>query len=138
MKISLVERSKYFKGLLLLLGKDNKITEDETDLLLKVCDTMGFDKSFCRNAIRTLLENEYIIDDIPVFSEDEIVKSFLKDGFNIAYADNDLDSRELKFLSDVAKLNGIDDEWFNNLYEQHLNNFREKNKEVGLEVVNLI
>jgi len=115
MKLSLLEKSIYFKGLLLLLKKDNLISAEERAMMMSVCGTMGFDKTFCKQAIDTLLENEYILDEPPVFSSSEIAMVFISDGFKLACSDKDLDPKEVDYLRETAIKNGLDLDWFNEM-----------------------
>jgi hypothetical protein len=54
-----LDRSNYLKGLLLLIGKDKKITVGERDFLHTAGKTLSFDKRFIENAINELFENKY-------------------------------------------------------------------------------
>ncbi|GJQ63862.1 MAG: hypothetical protein SCALA702_29150 [Melioribacteraceae bacterium] len=119
MKLTLLEKSIYFKGLLLLLRKDNRIADEERDMMMSVCDTMGFDKTFCKQAIDTLLENEYILDEEPLFSSPDIAKYFISDGFRLACSDRDLAEQEVEFLRNTSVKNGIEDEWFDEMLESY-------------------
>lgn len=119
MKLTLLEKSIYFKGLLLLLRKDNRITLEEREMMMSVCDTMGFDKTFCKQAIDTLLENEYILDEEPLFSSPDIARYFIADGFRLACSDHDLADQEVEFLRSTALKNGIEEEWFNEMLDSY-------------------
>ena len=59
MKITVLDGSNYFKGLLLLIRKDRKITQAEIELMKRVGNTLGFEKTFCDNAISEILGNRY-------------------------------------------------------------------------------
>ena len=56
-----LDRSNYVKGLLLLIGKDKRITDKERDFLHKIGKTLSFNKQFIENAINELLENKYLV-----------------------------------------------------------------------------
>ncbi|MCF8261261.1 MAG: hypothetical protein K9J12_10840 [Melioribacteraceae bacterium] len=113
-KINLIDRSNYFKGLLLLIRKDNKVAPSEERLITKVGLALGFEKSFIRTAISEILENENILDDPPSFSDPMITKSFLKDGLKISASDNDIDPNELYWLKEIAKINSVPEHWLDN------------------------
>ena len=68
MRISLMERSLYFKGLMLLIRMDRKITADEEKIIKRIGEILGFDKKFCEDTISELLDNTHIIDAPPQFS----------------------------------------------------------------------
>ncbi|MCU0452575.1 MAG: TerB family tellurite resistance protein [Bacteroidetes bacterium] len=106
--ISVLDGSSYFKGLLLLLRKDNKMSTPEVDLVLRVGQSLGFEREFCENAVREILENEHIVDAPPKFSSPELAAKFIKDGLRIASADNELHPSELQWLWQTAEHNGLD------------------------------
>ena len=112
MKISLIDASNYFRGLLLLIGKDQKLTDPEIALVQRIGKSFGFEKAFCNNAIREILENKYIQDTPPEFSEIELAKKFIKDGLTLAAADNEIHPSEVEWLYSIAERNGLDTDWF--------------------------
>jgi hypothetical protein len=112
MKLTLLDRSSYFKGLLLLIKRDNVINENEKSLMIKIGKTLGFDKSFIEGAVKELMENEFLTDDVPTFSDRFIAESFILDGLKVAFSDNNLSAEELEHLTKIANQNGIDKEWF--------------------------
>ncbi|NMB83203.1 MAG: hypothetical protein GYA14_15450 [Ignavibacteria bacterium] len=105
------DKSNYFKGLLILIGKDKKISDSEKNNFRKLSKVLGFNKEFCDNAISELLDNEYIIETPPQFSNSEIAKAFIIDGMKIAFADKELHIFELNWLKSVAEKNSLDKEW---------------------------
>lgn len=105
------DKSNYFKGLLILIGKDKKISDSEKANFRKLSKILGFNKEFCDNAIAELLDNEYIIETPPSFSSTEIAKAFIVDGMKIAFADKELHIFELNWLKSVAEKNSLDKEW---------------------------
>ena len=115
MKLSVVDRGNYLKGLLVLIGKDNLITDEERELVLIAGHKLGFEKQFCITAINEILENEYISNEPPKFSEKEIGKSFILDAVKLAFADHDYDTREMDYLKSIAKANKIDSTWVDNV-----------------------
>jgi hypothetical protein len=112
MNISVIDASNYFKGLLLLIGKDRKITQGESALLKRVGKALGFEREFCKNAVNDILENPYIVDTLPVFSSREIAKKFILDGFVIAAVDGAIHLLEEEWLKSTAENYGLEDEWF--------------------------
>lgn len=110
-KISLADHSQYFKGLLLLIRKDNHIHEEEKKLVMRIGKILGFEKEFCENAIREILGNEHIIDEPPKFSDLDVAKCFIQDGIQLALIDNHLHDEELAWLSKTAEINNISNEW---------------------------
>lgn len=105
------DKSNYFKALLILIGKDRKISEQERISLSKVAKILGFNKEFCDNAISELLDNEYIIESPPEFSDLEIAKAFVIDGIRIAFSGKEIHIFELNWLKSVSEKNSLDKEW---------------------------
>ena len=136
MELTVLDKSNYLKGLLILIGKDKKILESERKSFLELSRILGFNKEFCENAINELFDNEYIIEEPPIFSNKEIAKAFIKDGMKIAFSDKELHLYELNWLKSIGDKNDISPEWRLKEFEQirnselHLNN--------GFEISKLI
>lgn len=113
-KISLADHSQYFKGLLLLIRKDNRIHEKEKEFVMRIGKVLGFEKTFCENAIQEILENEFIVDEPPHFSSQEIAQCFIKDGIQLSLIDEHLDDTEIAWLSQTASLHNLDGAWLEN------------------------
>jgi len=126
MNITVLDGSNYFKGLLLLIRKDNKITKEEHELMTRIGKTLGFEKKFIENAVKEILHNKYISTAPPVFSTRELAEKFLKDGFVIAASDREIHPHEEAWLYSVAKNNNIEKEWLVSEKKNILEN--EKNK----------
>ena len=112
MKITVIDGSNYFRGLLLLIRKDKKITQVEIELMKRVGKTLGFEKTFCDKAIGEILGNKYIVDAPPVFSTKELAVKFIKDGLCLAFSDNEVHPAEERWLRSTAEKNGLDLKWF--------------------------
>ena len=113
MKIPLIDRGAYYRGLLVLIRRDRIVDRQERDFMIQLGRKLDFDKRFCNAAIDDLLKNPHI-KDIPMnFSNKKIAESFLRDAILLAFVDDELHSRELSWLREVARENGIDDEWLN-------------------------
>lgn len=80
MKIPLIDRSNYFRGLLLLIRKTERLRNrnpiNETNR-----KTLGFEPSFCENAISSILENKYILMKHPLLHQMKLQKNLLKMDF---------------------------------------------------------
>ncbi len=118
MMFTIIDKSNYLKGLLILARKDNKLFESEKDIIRNIAKKLDFNKDFYEEILRNLLANQYIKDDPMRFSDKKIAQLFLEDGFKLACSDNDFDDKELFWLKDLAKVNEITDEEFNNLYDK--------------------
>jgi len=134
MKISLMDAGEYFRGLLLLSRKDHKVTEAETELMKRIAKTLGFEREFCANAIRDILENEYILDTPPEFSTSELAMRFIKDGLTLAFSDKEVPAFEAEWLRTTAEKNGLDMKWF---VQQWKNATNRKETDGRLEVDDL-
>jgi hypothetical protein len=124
MELTLLDRSNYLRGLLILIGKDKNIAIKEKELFLRLSKTLGFSEEFCNNAVNELLINNYIIEDPPKFSDVEIAKAFLKDGIQLAFADGSLHLYEMNWLNFVGDKNNIDPDW----RVEQLNDFKKLGK----------
>lgn len=112
MDISVVDASNYFKGLLILIRTDRKVTESEIEMMKRIGSALGFEKEFVRQAIDGILENEHVRDVPPRFSSREIATKFVRDGLALSSSDNEIHPAEEEWLRMVAELNGLDLQWF--------------------------
>jgi hypothetical protein len=110
MNISVLDASNYFKGLLLLVRKDRKVSEPEIEIMRHVGKRLGFEKEFCDNAINEILDNTYILDTPPRFATPELAVKFVRDGFALAFADNVLDPAEEHWLKATIAANQLGEE----------------------------
>jgi len=133
--ITIREGSDYFRGLLLLISKDHKISELEIILMKRIGKSLGFEKDFCDNAIHEILENEHISIEPPTFSTNELAKKFIKDGLLLADSDNEIHAFEEAWLKTTAEKNCIDVEWF--LREKEIAAGRRRDLDDHLEVDDL-
>lgn len=111
MKISLADHGLYYKGLLVLIRLDRQIDDAERTSMLRIGAVLGFERSFCEQAIREILENTHIGDDPPQFSNPTVAESFLRDGIRVAMADRRIHETEREWLRTTAAVNGLDDDW---------------------------
>ncbi len=120
MKLTMMDRSSYFKGLLLLIKRDNVVTSEEKTLMIKIGKTLGFEKIFIESSISNLLENDFITNDVPVFSNRSFAESFILDGLKVAFSDDEFAAEELEHLTEIADKNGIDREWLMMLIAKYI------------------
>jgi hypothetical protein len=111
MVLSLVERSNYYRGLLVLSGKDRIIDPRERELMLKIGKILDFERRFCEAAIDDLLVNTHIMKEPVLFSNPSIAECFFHDAVRLALVDGDLNIKELRWLRRVAQANGRTDQW---------------------------
>ena len=135
MKISVIEKSLYFKGLLLLIRKDREIRDEEKQLMMRIGAIMGFEKKFCKNAIDEIIHNKNIRDLPPRFSNSTIAKYFIHDAIIISQADEQIHETEIAWLTDIARANGIEN--ILNAYFKKLTTEKKRETESNLAVKKL-
>ncbi len=133
MSINLKDKSLYLQGMFILIGKDSVISPEENEMVMHIGKLLQFSTEFCQATIQNLLQNEYIGQLTPVFSDVEFSKIFLKDGIKLAFADNQLHSKEYEWLKEVARRNKISDEWLSFQLSSFLN-MRETEEKNTLEI----
>jgi hypothetical protein len=111
MKIPLIDRGSYYRGLLVLIRRDRVVDSQERELMLQVGQKLDFDKRFCEAAMDDVLKNPHIKDKPMKFSDKKTAEFFLRDAILLAVVDDELHPKELSWLKEVAKENGIEDEW---------------------------
>jgi hypothetical protein len=109
MQLNQLDKSNYFRAMLLLSGKDKKISNEERTFIDMLGQKLGFEESFRRQAINSFFENDYIKNEPPQFSTPEIAKSFIRDGIKLIKTDPKLHQQEIDWLVKVAFVNGIDE-----------------------------
>ncbi len=118
------DRSNYVRGLLLLIGKDRKITDAERNFLLAVAKTLDFNESFIENALNELLENAYLDHEPPVFTQQQYAEAFLQDAIQLALVDHDVTTEELNWVHTAAVANKVSEEWLQTKLAYYLNDNR--------------
>ncbi len=126
MNMTLQDRSLYFKGLLLLTRKDNVIADEEKALLLRLGELLQFNREFCENTIRDLLNNSHLDEEPPLFSNKEFAEMFLLDGIKMAFADNNLHKKEYGWMQEIAERNSIPADWLSARLSDFLNETQTK------------
>jgi len=107
-----LDRSNYFRGILIIVAKDRKISEEERKYVMEVGLKLGFEKKFCQLAIDEILDNQFIEIEPPMFFDKDIARKFILDGLGLAYADSHFHPKEIEFLKETSTKNGFDEEWF--------------------------
>ena len=114
------DKGNYFRGLLILIGKDNIILEEEKQKVLEIGNRLGFDPKFCIDAVNEFLENKFINSEPPRFSSKIIAKSFLEEAINLSLIDYNVHIEELEWLQNVAETNDVNKEWLNSKIQQQV------------------
>ena len=111
MSLSQEAKSRYYKGLLVLLRRDRIVHTREKSLMLQIGEILGFEKRFCEATIDELLSNPNITRDPIPFSDQIIKESFFRDAVRLALVDGNLHPSELRWLRKVAHFNGLKNRW---------------------------
>jgi hypothetical protein len=122
MKVSLLNRSNYYKGLLVLLRRDRIIDAREKKFMLRMGEVLDFDRRFCEATIDDLLSNAHINRDPVLFSDDRIKKCFFRDALRLAFVDGCFHPMELRWLRTLARANNQSDQWLDGITQE----FKEK------------
>jgi hypothetical protein len=133
MTLSVLDKSNYFKAILILARKDRKISKAEREMMLKIGTMLGFEREFCKNAIDEILINKYITPDPPKFSNPKIAESLIIDGLKLALTDRELVKDEIDYLKSIAKKNGLDSHWLNEIVNSEVKK-NGKSKEESLNI----
>lgn len=126
MVLDFQDKGKYFRGLLILIGKDGNIDGKEREAILKISEKLGFESKFSDEAVDEFLENTFIDKTPPKFSSKEIAYYFLQDAINLSLVDNDFHTEELEWLEKVAVINGIHNSWLDQELQKSIKIYKSK------------
>ena len=112
MKIGVKDGSEYFRGLLLLIRMDRRVTASEAIIMKRVGKALGFEKDYCENAIKEILNNEFVANDPPRFSTRDLAIKFLSDALTLVGIDDGTLGSEESWLKSFAENNGLNLERF--------------------------
>ena len=99
----LIDKSNYFRGLLLLASRDNKISVREQGSIRKIARILNYEREFVENALSGLLENQYISKEPPEFANKEFAKAFIKDGIKMVFVNWSANFEEIQWLKQVSQ-----------------------------------
>jgi hypothetical protein len=138
MTLLLIDRSNYFKGLLVLSRRDRVIDARERNLLLRIGRVLDFDKRFCESTINELLMNANISREPVIFTNERLKEAFFRDALQVAFSDEAMHPAEYRWLRKTAKANG----WTSRKLGSILREFRKKgsrmNSGFSLEIQKLL
>jgi hypothetical protein len=123
MIINPLDKSNYFKGLLVLAGKEKEISINEKFSLQNVAAILGFDHNFVNKAIDDFFKNKYITEEPPMFSDSKFAEIFIKDGVKLAFADKALSIHQIEWLTATALKNKLSKQWVFIELENFLDNY---------------
>ena len=128
MELTLLDKSNYLKGLLIIARKDNQLAESEKNILKSIAQRLGFASDFYEETIKHLLLNKHIGDEPIKFSHEKIAESFILDGLKLALSDDKISDIEFSWIKNIAPENGISEEHFEKLLK--------KSKEASNQILN--
>jgi hypothetical protein len=123
MNFSILNKSNYYRGLLVLLRRDRIIDAREKELMLQMGGVLDFDRRFCEATIDDLLSNAHITREPIIFTDERIRKCFFRDAMRLAFVDGCFHPMELRWLRTVARANNQSEQWFYIIARE----FKEKN-----------
>jgi len=132
---NLMDRSFYFKSLLILSKIDEDVSIQEKEILKIVGERLGFNKEFCDATINEVIENKHIKNEPLKFSNQQMANMFLRDAIKLAYSDSKLDNDEYNWLLECAKVNGIPESRVNEQITKVLNS-ESDSSDNQLDVIN--
>ena len=113
MAFTLLDKSNYLKGLLIIARKDNHLADSEKNILKSIAEKLGFASDFYEETIKNLLGNKHIKDEPIKFSNEKIAASFISDGLKLAFSDKKIHDAEIDWLKTTAVKNSLEEDWFN-------------------------
>lgn len=80
-------------------------------MMMRIGETLGFESRFCKDTIEEIMDNKFVNDSPPLFSEPRIALSFIRDGLRLSVSDGQTHKAELDWLEAVAENNGLSSLW---------------------------
>lgn len=111
MKFNLIDKSNYFRGLLIVIRKNKTVTESASRTVKRIAAVLDFNRDFVDGSLKNLLVNSHIVEDPPKFSDCLIAESFIKDGIHIALSDGILNLQQIQWLANTAQKNNLSKQW---------------------------
>ncbi|MBK8946201.1 MAG: TerB family tellurite resistance protein [Ignavibacteriae bacterium] len=134
MQITIQDKSNYFRGLLVLVGQDRIIHNEEKNKILNLGKLFGFEENFVNESINNLLENNFINFEPPKFSSKKIAQKFIKDAVSIALIDDDLHLHELQWIKSAIEINNVEQDYFESLLKNNSNT----SSDISFEISELV
>jgi hypothetical protein len=138
MELNVLDRSNYFKGLLILTGKDRTIDVKEIEIMKRLGNVLDFDEGFVMECVGDLLQNEYIIEEPLKFSSRKIAEAFITDGIKVILSNNVIESKEFNWLVSIADTNGITENFYTPLIYEYTKNLPDNLSNIKLEIENYL
>lgn len=107
-----LDKSNYLRGLLVISRLDLDVSSLEKLSIIRLSKVLGFDPHFSSDAVEELADNPNISESVPKFTKQEVGKAFIVDALRLAFTDNDFHLNELRWIRNVAKVNGLTKEYW--------------------------
>lgn len=133
MELNLIDKSNYFKGLLILIRKKKAVTESTRRTVKRIAAVLDFNQDFVDSSIKNLLVNKNIVEEPPKFSDYRLAESFIKDGMRLAFSDGILNLFQIQWLASTAEKNNLSKQWFFMELEDFFDQY-ESNSETTFEI----
>lgn len=109
---TVLDKSNYLKGLLIVAKMNNKIDDGEKDIISNASTRFGFSQDFTNETMQNILANDFVPNTPIQFSKPDVAKEFIGECLKLVISKDDPAPRELLWLSEVAEINHLDNEWF--------------------------
>ncbi|MCK9425504.1 MAG: hypothetical protein M0Q21_05635 [Ignavibacteriaceae bacterium] len=109
---TILDKSNYLRGLLIVAKMNNKIDEGEKDIISSASNRFGFSQDFLTETMQNILANDFVSNTPIQFSKPAVAQEFIGECLKLIISKDDPSPRELLWLNEVAKINTLDDEWF--------------------------
>lgn len=106
-----IDKSNFFRGLLLLVGKDNKVSQLEKDFILRIGKKIGYSSDYVIQAVNEILFNKYVSKKPPKFTDISTAEKFIDLSIQVAISDHNIHIDEINWIIDTATANNIDRSW---------------------------
>jgi len=133
MKFNLIDKSNYFRGLLILIRKNETLTESTSRKVKRIATVLEFNQDFVDSSVKNLLVNKNIVEEPPKFSDYRLAESFIKDGIRLAFSDGNINLLQIQWLANTAQKNNLSKQWFFMELEDFIDRY-ELNSEMIFEI----
>lgn len=123
MKFNLIDKSNYFRGLLIVIRKNKTVTESASRTVKRIAAVLDFNRDFVDISLKNLLVNEYIVEEPPKFPDCLIAEIFIKDAINLALSDGILSLLQILWLMNTAQKNNLSKQWVFVEFEDFINSY---------------
>jgi len=109
---TILDKSNYLRGLLIVAKMNNKIDDGEKDIITTASSRFGFSQDFLTETMQNILANDFVSTTPIQFSKPAIAREFIDECLKLITSKDDPAPREILWLDEVAKINNLDEEWF--------------------------